>query len=419
LNCLKAKYSINTFRKMGSSLTCTPHDDDQTTIHAANQLYPQSTLRIVSADTLKALDDVYIPLLVTPSPSRSRTPNISMTPKNRLPKKIQVRRQLEPVISGESWDSFGEFPRRELAQMNSTQAKEEALTRCVSDRQVYLKVKSLGKRSSMPVEVLRDQLRQMHVSVAPPKYGSLPFVLTDFEGLPRCSTDRSGLETPISDIYIDLDTTRSRPGWASVRTTQGTKESFPSFRSGTFHEENRTIRRRIGEILSVENSDSQFHVPSPVLSPVFSNKVRKFADDEEERLNEVVNALDQTFQQLPHISSSTSDSGSPINGINIGGNGFPLSPSPYRSSGELSIGGAIIPRSPTPDMTNAGWRVVASLERTRLLASHIKKSPELLENMAKELEALSMKYAGLMQPNDFALKRDPTQRSGSFGVVVC
>jgi hypothetical protein len=215
-----------------------------------------------------------------------------------------------------------------------------------------------------------------------------------------------------------------------VRTTQGTKESFPSFRSGTFHEENRTIRRRIGEILSVENSDSQFHVPSPVLSPVFSNKVRKFADDEEERLNEVVNALDQTFQQLPHISSSTSDSGSPINGINIGGNGFPLSPSPYRSSGELSIGGAIIPRSPTPDrafqfssikkplskvkVTNAGWRVVASLERTRLLASHIKKSPELLENMAKELEALSMKYAGLMQPNDFPLKRDPTQRSGSL-----
>jgi len=43
-------------------------------------------------------------------------------------------------------------------------------------------------------------------------------------------------------------------------------------------------------------------------------------------------------------------------------------------------------------MSSAGWKVAASLERTRKLASKIQNSPELLENMARELEELSLKY---------------------------
>jgi len=384
---------------MGSNLSCT-QDDEMHSIHAANSFYPQSTMRLVSAETLR--ESVYIPLQYTPSPS----PNLFTKKRvlSRLPKK--EFRTLEPVISGESWDSFSEsYSKRTLIGTN-TEERQEALRRCVSDRQRYLKVKAAGKRSSVPIEILRKQLRKVHF--AEPQ--SLPCFLTDESAeclggnLMRDSTDRSGLETPISDIFIDMDTTRSRPGWNSALAC-ATDRSLRSFvSSGTWHEDNLTVRRRIGEILSVEGSDSQFAIPSPIKSPIFSSKVRRFAMEDEERCSMVVEKLQQTFISLPHrgSNSTSSDSvpppsissqGSPPSHI-VGG-GVLSTPTPRAHSN--SIGGALFPLSPpSSQVSTASWRMISSLEKTRVLANKIQNSPELMEKMAKELEELSSKYAKMV-----------------------
>jgi len=248
------------------------------------------------------------------------------------------------------------------------------------------------------------------------------------------------------DMWL-MESTRSRPGWAPVSApSQGGSESnFGSFGSfkGTLRDDD-TMRRRIGEILC--HSDSQFYVPAPVLTPIFSNKVRTFADEDEERFSMIVNALEQKFHTLNHHTSSSCDSGSPsVSKLLIGGTAFPSTPAHSSNSGSAfplnpvlkkvlshgktfpatpalkkplsissgsgfpenpvlkkvlssssagnqSIGGGAFPQTPTHDVSSAGWKVAASLERTRKLASKIQNSPELLENMARELEELSLKY---------------------------
>lgn len=376
---------------MGSNFSCTPEDLEEHSIHAAAAFNPQSTMRIVSSETFNAKECVYIPIQFTPSPSPNVMKKMKKA-KKRLPKNIQVR-TLEPVISGESWDSFGEVSYRSSSQAleHIVTPREEAMTRCASDRQRFLRIKTTEKRLSVPFQLLRKQLEQVRLSTA--NVQSLPIFLPT---LTRDSTDRSGMETPISEIYI-MDTTRSRPGWASVSATPD--RSLPSFNSfGTWQEDNKMMHKRISQILTVDRSDSQFAIPVPMLTPIFSNKVHRFANEDEERCSMIVDKLERTFQQLPHISSSSSDSGSPMTGspipLFIGGTHFPISPKPVHQS---SIGGGVFPMSPSSQIPGAGWRVVASLERTRMLASQIQAAPQLLDQMAKELEELSMKYASMMR----------------------
>jgi len=396
---------------MGSNFSCTPEDDEMHSIHeTAASLFAQSSLRVVSADTLRAGEEVYIPLQFTPSPS----PNLGQPrarAKSRLPKQIK-KRKLESIVSGESWDSFGEGNSqcRNLRQLAGakTFVRQETITRCVSDRLRYRRVRSSDKRASVPVQLLQKQLAQFEVTAQPRT--SLPLFLD----ISRVSTERSEMysevETPMLDMWL-MESTRSRPGWASVSApSQGGSESnFGSFGSfkGTLRDDN-TMRRRIGEILC--HSDSQFYVPAPVLTPIFSNKVRTFADEDEQRFSMIVNALEQKFHTLTHHTSSSCDSGSPAVSKLIGGTAFPSTPAhsssgsvfpenpvlkkvlSSSSAGNQSIGGGAFPQTPTHDVSSAGWKVAASLERTRKLASKIQNSPELLENMARELEELSLKY---------------------------
>jgi len=322
---------------MGSNFSCTPEDDEMYSIHeAAAPLFAQSSLRVVSADTLRAAEEVYIPLQFTPSPSpmlgkpRARA-------KSRLPKQIK-KLKLESIVSGESWDSFGQGNSqcRNLRQLAGakTFVREETITRCVSDRQSYRRVRSSDKRASVPVQLLQKQLAQFEVSAQPRT--SLPLFL-DF---PRVSRERSEMysemDSPMSEDIWLMESTRSRPGWASVSAPSqegGSESNFGSFGSfkGTLRDDN-TMRRRIGEILC--HSDSQFYVPAPVLTPIFSNKVRTFADEDEERFSMIVNALEQKFHTLNHHTSSSCDSGSPsVSRLLIGGTAFPSTPGHSSNSG--------------------------------------------------------------------------------------
>jgi len=140
----------------------------------------------------------------------------------------------------------------------------------------------------------------------------------------------------------------------------------------------------------------------------------------------VVEKLQQTFISLPHrgSNSTSSDSvpppsissqGSPPSHI-VGG-GVLSTPTPISSQGSPpshivgggvlstptprahsnSIGGALFPLSPpSSQVSTASWRMISSLEKTRVLANKIQNSPELMEKMAKELEELSSKYAKMV-----------------------
>jgi len=110
---------------------------------------------------------------------------------------------------------------------------------------------------------------------------------------------------------------------------------------------------------------------------------------------------------------------------NSSGSGFPENPALKKvlsssSVGNQSIGGGAFPQTPTRDVSSAGWKVAASLERTRKLASKIQNSPELLENMARELEELSLKYIKYEQMMRATSMSSNSLRSLIDGpVIVC
>lgn len=402
------------------NLNCSPDDEEY--------MYP--TLPSLRGETTKAAITpsekfVQIELEYTPSPSPWTSQSDSRS-KSRLP------------LRGDNGSKRKEYT--ESPENLEDMLVKDSLLRYKEEFRSLPQTRSISERAALKRS---PSMSRTFVS----KRNSVPLMVREFqENYLRKFVLKKAIEKELqscSDIFIDMDTSRSRVPFKSpiveIIPSPAGSNSFTWAVASKKSLPRSTYRGSLFPTLS----DSQFQFSKPVLSPIFSNKVCKFVDEDTRNMDEIMEALEQEMadhfysvsprtmrsqnqtvtpgasygRETPHVnyatprvrtrrihrdqrtassSSFNSSSDRSVSSSRQIGGGFLLSP---------SYGGSRFP-SMTPTPRNRGapaWKKIRDVTTDlKVMANGCDSSQ--LEEFAKELELLKEKFRNQMEQKTIFVK---------------